>query len=81
MNNDKLICIRDEDDTKLTTLLSDGWRIIQISASGIYCWVLLRKPNNTKKKRKLKAFSDGEIYFNYSGCYYDNNTRFRLHIF
>ena len=24
---------------------------------------------------------DGEIYFNYSGCYYDNNTRFRLHIF
>lgn len=48
MNNDKLICIRDEDDTKLTTLLSDGWRIIQISASGIYCWVLLRKPN---KKR------------------------------
>lgn len=50
MNNDKLICIRDEDDTKLTTLLSDGWKIIQISASGIYCWVLLRKPNNTKKK-------------------------------
>ena len=48
MNNDKLICIRDEDDTKLTTLLSDG---------------------------------DGEIYFNYSGCYYDNNTRFRLHTF
>lgn len=43
MNNDKLICIRDEDDTKLTTLLSDGWKIIQISASGIYCWVLLRK--------------------------------------
>lgn len=41
--NDKLICIRDEDDTKLTTLLSDGWRIIQISASGIYCWVFLRK--------------------------------------
>jgi hypothetical protein len=52
MNNDKLICIRDEDDTKLTTLLSDGWRIIQISASGIYCWVLLRKPNNIKKKNK-----------------------------
>lgn len=53
MNNDKLICIRDEDDTKLTTLLSDGWKIIQISAaSGIYCWVLLRKPNNTKKKIK-----------------------------
>jgi hypothetical protein len=52
MNNYKLICIRDEDDTKLTTLLSDGWRIIQISASGIYCWVLLRKPNNTKKKIK-----------------------------
>lgn len=52
MNNDKLICIRDEDDTKLTTFLSEGWRIIQISASGIYCWVLLRKPNNTKKKIK-----------------------------
>jgi hypothetical protein len=33
MNNDKLICIRDEDDTKLITLLSEGWRIIQISAS------------------------------------------------
>lgn len=44
MNNDKLICIRDGDDTKLTTLLSDGWKITQISASGIYCWVLLRKP-------------------------------------
>lgn len=52
MNNDKLICIRDEDDNKLTTLLSDGWRIIQISASGIYCWVLLRKTQNTKKKIK-----------------------------
>lgn len=53
MNNDKLICIRDEDDTKLTTLLSEGWRIIQISASGIYCWVLLRKTQyNTKKKIK-----------------------------
>lgn len=50
--NNKLICIRDEDDTKLTTLLSDGWKIIQISAAGIYCWVLLRKPNNTKKKIK-----------------------------
>ena len=55
MNNDKLICIRDEDDNKLTTLLSDGWKIIQISASGIYCWVLLRKPNNTKKKIKGKT--------------------------
>ncbi len=52
MNNDKLICIRDEDDNKLTTLLSDGWKIIQISASGIYCWVLLRKTQNTKKKIK-----------------------------
>lgn len=50
--NNKLICIRDEDDTKLTTLLLDGWKIIQISASGIYCWVLLRKTNNTKKKIK-----------------------------
>ena len=52
MNIDKLIHVRDEDDSKLTTLLSEGWRIIQISASGIYCWVLLRKPNNTKKKIK-----------------------------
>lgn len=52
MNNDKLICIRDEDDNKLTTLLSDGWKIIQISASGIYYWVSLRVPSNTKKKIK-----------------------------
>ena len=52
MNNDKLICIRDENDNKLTTLLSDGWKIIQISASGIYCWVLLRTPHTTKKKIK-----------------------------
>lgn len=52
MNIDKLIHVRDEDDSKLITLLSDGWRIIQISASGIYCWVLLRKPNDTKKKIK-----------------------------
>ena len=52
MITDKLICIRDEDDTKLTNLLSDGYRIVQISASGIYCWVLLRKPNNTKKNIK-----------------------------
>lgn len=42
--NDKLICIKDEDDPKLIDLLSDGWKIIQISAAGIYCWVLLRKP-------------------------------------
>lgn len=41
--NDKLICIKDEDDPKLIDLLSDGWEIIQISAAGIYCWVLLRK--------------------------------------
>lgn len=41
--NDKLICIKDEDDPKLIDLLSDGWKIIQISAAGIYCWVLLRK--------------------------------------
>lgn len=44
--NDKLICIKDEDDPKLIDLLSDGWKIIQISAAGIYCWVLLRKPLN-----------------------------------
>lgn len=60
MNNEKLICIRDEDDTKLTTLLSEGWKIIQISASGIYCWVLLRKPLllGTLKEtpKKIKGF-------------------------
>lgn len=50
--NDKLICIREEDDNKLTQLQSEGYRIIQISASGIYCWVLLRKPNFTKKDIK-----------------------------
>lgn len=33
--NDKLICIKDEDDPKLIDLLSDGWKIIQISAAGI----------------------------------------------
>lgn len=81
MNNDKLICIRDEDDTKLTTLLSEGWRIIQISAIR-YLLLSTLKENPITLKRKLKAFSDGEIYFNYSGGYYDNNnTRFRLHIF
>ena len=32
-------------------------------------------------KAEVSTFSDGEIYFNYSGCYYDNNTRFRLHTF
>lgn len=78
MNNDKLISIRDEDDNKLTTLLSDGWKITQISASGIYCLGTLKENPITLKK--LKAFSDGEIYFN-SGCYYDNNIRFRLHTF
>ena len=52
MNNDKLICIREEDDSKLNQLQSEGYRIIQISASGIYCWVLLRKPNFTKKDIK-----------------------------
>lgn len=38
------------------------------------------KENPITLKRKLKAFSDGEIYFNCGG-YYDNNTRFRLHTF
>lgn len=42
--NDKLICIKDENDPRLIDLLSEGWKIIQISAAGIYCWVLLRKP-------------------------------------
>lgn len=51
MNIDKLIHVRDEDDSKLITLLSEGWKIIQ-TTSGIYCWVLLRKPNDTKKKIK-----------------------------
>ena len=49
---DKLICIREEDDSKLIQLQSEGYRVIQISASGIYCWVLLRKPNFTKKDIK-----------------------------
>lgn len=44
--NDKFICIKDEDGPKLIDLLSDGWKIIQISAAGIYCWVLLRKSLN-----------------------------------
>lgn len=43
---EKLICIKDEDDTKLIDLLSEGWEIIQISAAGIYCWVLLRNLSN-----------------------------------
>lgn len=30
--NDKLICIKDEDDPRLIDLLSEGWKIIQISA-------------------------------------------------
>lgn len=55
MNIDKLIHVRDEDDPKLTTLLSDGWKIIQISASGIYCWVLLRKTQPNIKK-EIKDF-------------------------
>ena len=45
-NTQQLICIKDEDDPKLINLLSEGWKIIQISAAGIYCWVLLRKPLN-----------------------------------
>lgn len=59
MTTDKLICIREEDDSKLIQLQSEGYKIIpegykiiQISASGIYCWVLLRKPNFTKKDIK-----------------------------
>ena len=43
--NDKLICIKDEDDPRLINL-SEGWEIIQISAAGIYCWVLLRNLSN-----------------------------------
>ena len=53
--NDKLICIKDEDDPKLIDLLSDGWKIIQISAAGIYCWVLLRKPLNPVSYTHLRA--------------------------
>lgn len=33
--NDKLICIKDEDDPRLIDLLSEWWKIIQISAAGI----------------------------------------------
>ena len=46
MNKDKIICIREDTDERLIQLQSEGYRIIQISASGIYCWILLRKPNN-----------------------------------
>lgn len=49
MNKDKLICIREDTDERLIQLQSEGYRIIQISASGIYCWILLRKPNNNKE--------------------------------
>lgn len=80
MNNDKLICIRDEDDTKLTTLLSD-WLEDNSNLCIRYLLLGTLKENPITLKRKSKAFSDGEIYFNYSGCYYDNNTRFRLHTF
>ena len=46
MNKDKIICIREDTDERLIQLQLEGYRIIQISASGIYCWILLRKPNN-----------------------------------
>ena len=46
MNKDKIICIREDTDERLIQLQSEGYRIIQISASGIYCWILLRKPNH-----------------------------------
>ena len=50
MNKDKIICIREDTDERLIQLQSEGYRrIIQISASGIYCWILLRKPNNNKE--------------------------------
>lgn len=49
MNKDKIICIREDTDERLIQLQSEGYRIIQISASGIYCWILLRKPNNSKE--------------------------------
>ena len=55
--NDKLICIKDEDDPILIDLLSDGWKIIQISAAGIYCWVLLRKPLNHSHDNHNNNFS------------------------
>lgn len=43
MNKDKIICIREDTDERLIQLQSEGYRIIQISASGIYCWILLRR--------------------------------------
>lgn len=36
--NDKLICIKDEDDPRLIDLLSEGWKIIN---SDLCCWHLL----------------------------------------
>lgn len=51
MNKDKIICIREDTDERLIQLQSEGYRIIQISASGIYCWILLRKPNNNETDR------------------------------
>lgn len=39
MNKDKIICIREDTDERLIQLQSEGYRIIQISASGIYCWI------------------------------------------
>ena len=61
--NDKLICIKDEDDPKLIDLLSDGWKIIQISAAGIYCWVLLRKSLNDNHNNNFSYTSSNPIYF------------------
>lgn len=64
--NDKLICIKDEDDPKLIDLLSDGWKIIQISAAGIYCWVLLRKPliySPDNHNNNFSYTSSNPIYF------------------
>lgn len=61
--NDKLICIKDEDDPKLIDLLSDGWKIIQISAAGIYCWVLLRKSLNHNHNNNLSYTSSNPKYF------------------
>ena len=55
MNNDKIICIREDTDERLIQLQSEGYKIIQISASGIYCWILLRKTNNNKREL-IKGF-------------------------
>lgn len=56
----KIIQIKDEDDPRLLNLQSQGWKIEQISFSGIYLWVLLtlNKHHNDSIQQKENAFSN-----------------------